>query len=160
MTKKTSNEIEQAQIIAVQTEKEINESREMYRKVASEGAMLYFLLIKLCVIDHMYQYSLQAFQYFFFKAIEKTPDFEAEDDRVNAMQAMIRMQIYQWVCRGLFEQHKLVFLSLLTFRLMAKKIITVEYTAQQMNFFIQGPMIMGTANPLKKWLPDSAWYTT
>ena len=109
MTKKTSNEIEQAQIIAVQTEKEINESREMYRKVASEGAMLYFLLIKLCVIDHMYQYSLQAFQYFFFKAIEKTPDFEAEDDRVNAMQAMIRMQIYQWVCRGLFEQHKLVF---------------------------------------------------
>lgn len=160
MTKKTSNEIEQAQIIAVQTEKEINESREMYRKVASEGAMLYFLLIKLCVIDHMYQYSLQAFQYFFFKAIEKTPDFEAEDDRVNAMQAMIRMQIYQWVCRGLFEAHKLVFLSLLTFRLMAKKIITVEYTAQQMNFFIQGPMVMGTANSLKKWLPDSAWYTT
>ena len=123
MTKKTSNEIEQAQIVAVQTEKEINQSREMYRKVAAEGAMLYFLLIKLCVIDHMYQYSLQAFQYFFFKAIDKTADFEAEEDRVNAMQAMIRMQIYQWVCRGLFEAHKLVFLSLLTFRLMAKKII-------------------------------------
>jgi dynein heavy chain len=58
VTKKTSNEIEQAQIVALQTEKEINESREMYRKVAAEGAMLYFLLIKLCVIDHMYQYSL------------------------------------------------------------------------------------------------------
>ena len=29
-----------------------------------------------------------------------------------------------------------------------------------MSFFIQGPMVMGSANPLKKWLPDSAWYTT
>lgn len=73
---------------------------------------------------------------------------------------MIRLQIYQWVCRGLFEAHKLVFLSLLTFRLMGKKIIQVDYTAQQMNYFIQGPMVLGTANPLKKWLPDSAWYTT
>lgn len=34
--------------------------------------MLYFLLITLCVVDAMYQYSLDAFQTFFFKAIDKT----------------------------------------------------------------------------------------
>lgn len=160
VTKKTSSEIQKAQEVAVKTEMEINESRELYRRVAAEGAMLYFLLIKLCVIDHMYQYSLQAFQYFFFKAIEKTPEDENEEARVLSMRSVIRMVIYQWVTRGLFEKHKLVFLTQLTFRLMQKKIFHVEYTGQQMNFFIHGPMILGSANPVKKWLPDLAWYTT
>jgi len=38
--------------------------------------MLYFLLIQLCIIDHMYQYSLESFQNFFFKAIDKTEESE------------------------------------------------------------------------------------
>jgi dynein heavy chain len=54
------------------TEKNINFLREVYRRVAAEGAMLYFMLITLSVIAHMYQYSLEAFTTFFFKAIEKT----------------------------------------------------------------------------------------
>jgi len=53
--------------------------REVYRRVAAEGAMLYFLLITLCVVDHMYQYSLESFSTFFFKAIEKTEAFEDEE---------------------------------------------------------------------------------
>lgn len=60
-TKKTSTEIKEQQEIAVQTEANINNLREVYRKVASEGAMLYFLLIQLCVVNAMYQYSLESF---------------------------------------------------------------------------------------------------
>jgi len=33
----------------------------------------------LCVVDHMYQYSLESFVTFFFKAIEKTAEFEEEE---------------------------------------------------------------------------------
>jgi dynein heavy chain len=55
--------------------------REVYRIVATEGAMLYFLLIQLCIVNTMYQYSLEAFQSFFFKAIEKTPICEDEIQR-------------------------------------------------------------------------------
>ena len=47
-------EIQEAQIVARKTEIDINQSRETYRRVAAEGAMLYFLLIQLCVIDAMY----------------------------------------------------------------------------------------------------------
>lgn len=130
VTKKTSMEIQAAQEIAVKTEIEINVAREVYRRVAAEGAMLYFLLIQLCIIDHMYQYSLGAFTYFFFKAIEKTADCETEEERVLAMRSNIRMLIYQWCSRGLFERHKLVFLVQLTFRLMQKKIFDVDYTPQ------------------------------
>jgi len=76
ITKKKSIEIKLKQTEAVQTEKTINSLREIYRRVAAEGAMLYFLLIQLCVVEKMYQYSLESFTTFFFKAIDKTEEFE------------------------------------------------------------------------------------
>lgn len=109
------------------TEININESREVYRRVAAEGAMLYFLIIKLCVVDHMYQYSLESFSVFFFKAIEKCESYEEDNDRVLALVENIRMTVYQWVSRGLFERHKQIFMSLLTFRLMQKGLLECEY---------------------------------
>ena len=57
----------------------------------------------------MYQYSLESFTTFFFKAIEKAELFEEEEPRVLALREMIRMTIYQWVSRGLFEKHKPIF---------------------------------------------------
>lgn len=78
-TKKTSKEISEKQKIAVVTEEKINISRNVYRRVAAEGSMLYFLLISLCVVDHMYQYSLESFTKFFFKAFEKTEEFEEDE---------------------------------------------------------------------------------
>jgi dynein heavy chain len=140
ITKKTSTEIQRQQLIAKDTEVKINFLREVYRRVAAEGAMLYFLLITLCVVDHMYQYSLESFVTFFFKAIEKTEIFEEEEPRVLALREMIRMTIYQWVSRGLFEKHKQIFLSLAVFRIMQKKIIDVEYTPQQMSFLLRCPL--------------------
>ena len=110
------------------SEENINKLREVYRIVATEGAMLYFLLIQLNVVNHMYQYSLEAFQTFFFKAIDKTPKDEDEIQRGLALRLQIRLTIYQWVARGLFERHKQIFMAQLIFRLMQKKIIPIEYT--------------------------------
>jgi len=134
--------------------------REIYRRVAAEGATLYFLLILLNIVDHMYQYSLDSFVTFFFKAIEKTENFEEGEDeqRVCALRECIRMTIYQWVSRGLFEAHKQIFLGQLTFRLMQKKIVEVDFTPQQMNFLLRYPTKSDNPNPLKEWLPDIAWF--
>ena len=90
------------------------------------------MLIQLCIIDKMYQYSLESFTTFFFKAIEKTEFNEDDEIRVSSLREVIRMTIYQWVSRGLFEKHKQIFRSQLTFRLMQKKIINVEYTDREM----------------------------
>lgn len=156
------------------TEVAINIAREMYRKQATEGAMLYFLLTQLCYIDHMYQYSLDSFVFFFFKSIQKVrrlllshsssvvqcirrvhpfshlhipvrpltlpprslppPPFvfilpsqaapaDNEEARVANLRESLRMTIYTWVSRGLFERHKLIFLSQLTFNLMKRGIL-------------------------------------
>jgi len=119
-TKKTAITIQEQQIIAKETEIKINLLREVYRRVAAEGAMFYFLLIQLCIIDKMYQYSLESFTTFFFKAIEKTELNEDDEIRVLTLRDCIRMTIYQWVARGLFEKHKQIFRCQLTFRLMQK----------------------------------------
>lgn len=159
VTKKTSTEIKEQQAIAKETEIKINLLREIYRKVAAEGAMLYFLLIQLCIVDHMYQYSLESFTTFFFKAIDKTEPFEEEEQRVLALREVIRMTIYQWVSRGLFEKHKQIFRCQLTFRLMQKQILSVEYSEKEMYFLLNCPSSSAVMNPLKEWLPDLAWYS-
>jgi len=159
VTKTTSIEIQLQQKKAVETEANINTLREVYRRVAAEGAMLYFLLIQLCIVDHMYQYSLESFTTFFFKAIEKTETFDDEEPRVLALREMIRMTIYQWVSRGLFEKHKQIFRCQLTFRLMQKQILQVDYSEKEMYFLLNAPVRTDVPNPLKEWLPDIAWYT-
>jgi len=53
-TKATSTEIQRQQIEAKETEKTINNMREVYRRVAAEGSTLYFLLITLNIVNHMY----------------------------------------------------------------------------------------------------------
>jgi len=159
VTKKTSTDIQEQQVIAKQTEITINQLREGYRRVAAEGAMLYFLLIQLCIVNHMYQYSLESFTTFFFRAIEKTEAFEEEEQRVLALRDVIRMTIYRWVSRGLFEKHKQIFRCQLTFRLMQKKNLIVEYTEKEMHFLLNCPTRSDVANPLKEWLPDLAWYS-
>jgi len=73
-TKKTTTEIQEKSELAKVTEVEINTQREIYRPVAAEGAMLYFLVIQLNVMEFMYQYSLEAFTTFFFKAINRTEE--------------------------------------------------------------------------------------
>jgi len=107
----------------------------------------------------MYQYSLESFTTFFFKAIEKCEPFEEEEQRVLALRQIIRMVIYQWVSRGLFEKHKQIFRCQLTFRLMQKQILQVEYSEKEMYFLLNCPSSTALMNPLKEWLPDLAWYT-
>ena len=60
------------------------------------------------------------------KNIERT--VEKDETRTGILILNIRYTIYQWVSRGLFEKHKLIFLSMITFRLMNKKVIEVAYT--------------------------------
>jgi dynein heavy chain len=71
------------------------------------------------------------------------------------------MTIYQWVARGLFERHKQIFLSLITFRLMQKGQLEAEYITTQMNFLVYCPLTVDTPRPmsLKDWLPETAWYS-
>jgi dynein heavy chain len=153
-----SEDIKEQTIAAQQTEIEINKAREVYRRVSAEGAMLYFLIIALYVVNHMYQYSLESFTSFFLKAIDKTPQYEEIEQRVLHLRENIRMTIYQWVSRGLFEKHKQLFLMQITLRLMQKGVIDTAYDSQMVSFLLKCPLKPGVEKPQSlDWLPDNAW---
>ncbi|KAH8088650.1 dynein light chain binding protein [Aureococcus anophagefferens] len=120
--------------------------------------MLYFLLTKLCAIDHMYQYSLDSLL-LFLKSISKAVPAEKVEDRVNNLVTSLRLTIYTWVARGLFERHKLIFLSTLTFNLMKRGTLGEDNLVDeiQFQFLLRGPRKTGEENPLIAWLPTSAW---
>lgn len=42
---------------------------------------------------------------------------------------------------------------------MQKGLLDVPYTPQEMSFLINCPITTAVPNPLKKWLPDKAWYS-
>ncbi|CAM9682439.1 unnamed protein product, partial [Phaeothamnion confervicola] len=157
-TKAAAKEIAAAVDKGKATEVEINVARELYRKQATEGAMLYFLLTKLCAIDHMYQYSLDSFSTVFLKSIGKAKPADAVDQRVLNLRDALRLTVYTWVSRGLFERHKLIFLAQLTFNLMKRGILGEEHLVneQHFRFLMRGPRKFTEANPLP-WLPDAAW---
>jgi dynein heavy chain len=157
-TKLAANEISLAVAEGKKTEIDINIAREMYRTVACEGAMLYFLLTKLCAIDHMYQYSLDSFVTFFYKSIERCAPAEKLEERVHLLRASLRITIYTFVSRGLFVRHKLIFLAQLTFNLMKRGILGEEFLINEamFQFLLRGSQKIGEPNPIE-WLPKSSW---
>jgi len=157
-TKKTSAEITEQVKIALATEEKINLSRELYRVVASEGSMIFFLIIQLCVIEHMYQYSLDSFVPFLFKAIDKAEPSEDMNERCTNLIRTMRMVIFRWVNRGLFERHKLIFCSMLTFKLFSLKMLPEEFNFTFFNFLMRGPTRQDIENPMGEWLPNTAWF--
>ena len=156
-TKKTAKEINEAVARGKITQQEVEKAREAYRAQAAEGAMLYFLLTKLSAIDHMYQYSLDSFMYFFEKSVKKAEPKDDLNSRVESLRDSLRMTIFTWVARGLFERHKIIFMAQLTFNLMKRGIIgDGDWKESHFQFLMRAPSKTGDNNALP-WLPDSAW---
>lgn len=76
-TKLKVNEINDAVKRGTQMELGINQTREIYRPVALEASLQYFLLLQLSSIDYMYQYSLDSFMYFFLKALRSNASYQS-----------------------------------------------------------------------------------
>jgi len=157
-TKQAAKEISIAVEEGKRTEIDINNAREIYRPVAAEGAMLYFLLTKLCNIEHMYQYSLDSFVSYFYKSIDRAIQAEKVLDRVNNLRSSLRLTIYTMVSRGLFVKHKLIFLAQLTFNLMKRGNLGEDNVLndQHFQFLVRGIRKEGEENPIN-WLSKSAW---
>jgi len=160
-TKQASTEIEQKVELAKKQELSINTARNEFRLVSSEGAWLYFLLIQLVLIDHMYQFSLQAFVSFFMKAMGRARAADTTKERVVALRESIRITVFTWTSRGLFERHKLIFSSQLCFKLQQKGALRdlFKWDAAQYDYLIRGSKKLGVEKHSQlDWLPLNAWY--
>ena len=168
-TKAASAEIAAAVARGRATEAEINDARAVYVPVAEEGAALFFIISALGGVEHMYQYSLDAFMVYFYKAVRGAAKSDDVRARVGALREALRLAIFTWVSRGLFERHKLILLCQLTFTLMARgklaggpeaaAAVAESFSAAGLSYLLRGPRKLGEAVPpsLADWLPAPVW---
>jgi dynein heavy chain, axonemal len=117
-SKKTSTEIAAKVAEASATEAEIDATRELYRPVAYRGAILYFCIRDLGVVDPMYQYSLQWFTGLFVTATRRGERAPLLSDRLRDLSEGFTYYVYTSVCRSLFEKDKLLFSFLMAIRVL------------------------------------------
>ena len=89
-TKRTATEIAEKVTEAKQTQANINQIREVYRPVAARGALMYFLIDILNVLDRVYQYSMANFVYILKKGMDLTPG--GNDGQVHVPEAKRRAE--------------------------------------------------------------------
>ena len=86
------------------------------------------------------------------------PPVEEEELRVKVLQEAIRLTIYTWVSRGLFEEHKLILMAQLTFELLKNGVVGEDsgFDPELLAYLVRGPTIGDDESPVD-WLPATAW---
>eukprot|EP00741_Cyanophora_paradoxa_P016051 tig00000042_g15496.t1 len=152
--KRTAKEIADKVVLAKETEVQINAAREAYRPVAVRGSLAYFLVDSLCVLDHMYQFSMAWFVYLMRKGMDKAPAAKALDERVEALIDAVLYTVYAAVAAGLFERHKITFAVQLCLLVLVKG---NEVEPDLLSFLLRGPSAPADENPCAEWMTDVGW---
>ena len=156
-SKKMSAELTERVQKALETSEEISIHREAYRRVAGRAALLYFILVDLGKIDHMYQFSLASFVTVFTSAMDDAEPSTNPVFRENALVDSITFKVFKWTMRAMFQRHQLIFTALLCFRiLLADKQVQVIKMDEFLHL-LRCPRSMSMPNPAPEWLSDSCW---
>jgi dynein heavy chain len=154
--KKVSNDIEQKQVIAEETEKTIDAARLGYRPFAELASILFFCISSLSNLEPMYQYSLTWFVSLFIQSMTNAEQSSQLETRLNNLAEYFTYFLYKMICRSLFEKDKLLFSFLLTTRLMEGE---GKLDAEEFKFLLTGGVALGTVtnNPLSEFLSDKSY---
>uniref|UniRef100_A0A336KTI1 CSON011058 protein n=1 Tax=Culicoides sonorensis TaxID=179676 RepID=A0A336KTI1_CULSO len=155
-TKTKASEILEKLALAQVTSKEIEVLRDGYRSVSKRGAILFFVLSDLALVDTMYQYSLHSFLVVFTYSLRKAiPDIILSKRLTNIIETLTK-NIYEYGCTGIFERHKLLFSFQITTRLQQSVgLITQKY----LDFFIKGSISIEKSSEKVpcSWLTSKQW---
>ena len=73
------------------------------------GALLYFLVDSLWILDHFYRYSMANFVIMFKKGMDLSGESDDVAQRVRNIIETACYTVFAYVAQGLFERHKLIF---------------------------------------------------
>merc|ERR1719399_1505044 len=88
---------------------EINGVSEKLRPIATRASIIYFVIADLANVDPMYQYSLQFFVSLFQQRLQVSEKNDDLKQRIQILLDDFTSFIFINICRGLFEDHKLMF---------------------------------------------------
>uniref|UniRef100_A0A5K3F774 Dynein_heavy domain-containing protein n=1 Tax=Mesocestoides corti TaxID=53468 RepID=A0A5K3F774_MESCO len=155
-SKAISDDIMKKQAVADETQKKIDLARMDYAPIARHSAILFSSITDLPNIDPMYQYSLTWFVNLYINAIQDSNKSKILTRRIRYLQEHLDYKLYEEVCRGLFERHKLVFSLILCTRIgLAKN----DMQLNEFLFFLTGGVGLenNIPNPAPQWLLSTSW---
>ncbi|XP_075882096.1 dynein axonemal heavy chain 10-like isoform X2 [Nelusetta ayraudi] len=155
-TKLKASEVFEKLKLAEKTSKDIDKLRDGYRPVAKRGAILFFVLTEMALVNSMYQYSLASYLAVFCFSLRKaTPDSVLIQRLKNIINTLTH-SVYNYGCTGLFERHKLLFSFNMTVKIEQAE---ARVPQEELDFFIKGNLSLEKSRQKKPcdWLPDQSW---
>eukprot|EP00971_Amphidinium_carterae_P260521 5168724-Amphidinium_carterae.2 len=142
-SKKTGQECQERTDVAEKAMVKIDEVTETLRPVATRASILYFVIADLGLIDPMYQYSLEFFVDMFQSRLKDSEASEDVTKRIDILISDITQYMYKNICRGLFEDHKLLLAFMIGARVLlneghAKFLQKTAISNAEWMFFLRG----------------------
>lgn len=158
------SEIGAARGEAQHAEAQIRQLRGTYRPAAAFATTLFFCILELHELDHMYAYSLEWFADLFCASIASTQQAYGTgaadvSSWSTALKTHLQLQVFRKVSHGIFMKHRPVFALQL-----CRSILTYDGSLDPLEWrylVTQGALAESVAapNPAPDWLPDKAWGT-
>jgi dynein heavy chain len=167
---KIGNECKMRMEVADKAMAEIERVTATLRPVATRASILYFVIADFANIDPMYQYSLEFFVSLFRQRLQDSEPADDVNKRVMILIEDFTKFTYTNICRGLFEDHKLLFSFLITAQILrnvghSSFLGREAVTSSQWLFFLRGAESgkgviedrIEEENPCPKFLPEIVW---
>ncbi|XP_024136867.1 dynein heavy chain 10, axonemal isoform X4 [Oryzias melastigma] len=155
-TKTKASEVIQKLSMAQSKTVEFFNLREGYRPVAKRGAVLFFALSDMALVNRMYQFSLPSYFKMFELSLEKSLSDSNLQQRLENIIDTLTSDVHSYGVTGLFGKHKLLFSFNMTVRIEQME---GRVTQEELDFLIKGNP-SGDENKFQKpqeWIPDRAW---
>ncbi|XP_045152663.1 dynein axonemal heavy chain 10 [Echinops telfairi] len=142
--------------LAEKTALDIDRLRDGYRPAARRGAILFFVLSEMALVNSMYQYSLIAFLEVFGLSLKKSLPDSILMKRLRNIMDTLTFNIYNYGCTGLFERHKLLFSFNMTIKIEQAE---GRVPQEELDFFLKGNISLEKSRRKKPcaWLSDQGW---
>ncbi|KAM5191717.1 dynein axonemal heavy chain 10 [Mantella aurantiaca] len=155
-TKSKATEVSEKLKLAERTAVDIDKLRDGYRPAAKRGAILFFVLSEMALVNSMYQYSLSSFLAVFDLSLRKSLPDGILAKRLKNIMDTLTFNVYNYGCTGLFERHKLLFSFNMTIKIEQAD---GRVPQEELDFFLKGNISLEKSKRKKpcSWLPDQGW---